>query len=238
MSLETVSYSAEQDDTTLVGSLARPAGPGPHPVVMVGHTWAGCGDFVKAQAQRLAELGYLGFAIDMYGDGEVSTTIERNQQLMGALLEDRQLLRRRVQAALQTARGLEGADAARVGGIGYCFGGLCMLDLARSGADFAGAVSFHGLLNNGGLPTEKIRASVLVLHGEQDAFVPAEDIGAFMAEMNEAGADWQMHTYCRAKHGFTNPKDTKPEMGIDYDANADRRSWQAMQNFFDEVFDH
>ena len=236
MSLESIEYRGEQDEVTLRGAVARPKGAGPHPVVLVSPTWAGCNDFIKQQAERLAELGYIGFAIDLYGDGRTSSEVAVNQERMGQLLADRQLLRRRLQAALDTARGLDGADSDRIAGIGYCFGGLCMLDLARMGSDMRGVVSFHGVLNNGGMPTSPIKASVLVLHGERDNFIPPEDITKLMAELDEAGADWQFHTYCRAVHGFTNPRDTKPEMGIDYDANADRRSWQSMQNFLSEIF--
>ncbi|MGI9345276.1 MAG: dienelactone hydrolase family protein [Gammaproteobacteria bacterium] len=237
MTLERISYRAAEDSVELVGAVARPSGAGPHPVVLVAHTWAGCNDFVKLQARKLADMGYIGFAIDAYGGGEVSSDIPTNAQRMQALLDDRALLRRRLDAALQAARQLAGADTDRVGVMGYCFGGLCALELVRSGAKFNGAVSFHGLLVGAeGLPTQPAQTPVLVLHGDLDGFVPDEQIASFRAEMDAAGADWQMHIYSGARHSFTDPDSDNPELGTGYDANADRRSWQAMNTFFAEVF--
>lgn len=236
MSQQTVEYRAEGDDTILIGSAAYPQGDGPHPVVMVGHTWAGCDDFVKYQADRLAQLGYIGFALDMYGGGEVSNNLEDNKAKMGALFSDRALLRKRLLAALLAARNLPAADTSRIGGIGYCFGGLCMLDLVRAGAVLNGVVSLHGALEPTGLANSKIQTPVLVLHGDMDTFIPPEHLTSFVAEVNESGVDWQMHTYGHAMHGFTS-KDSKPDLGIEYDEKAERRSWQSVQNFLAEVFD-
>ena len=134
-------------------------------------------------------------------------------------------------------RGLDVVDAGRCAAMGYCFGGLCALDLARAGTDLRGVVSFHGLLmDTGALGNESISAKVLVLHGEADPMVPAVQVAGFIAEMNEAKADWQLHTYGGAMHAFTNPAANDPDFGTVYHPGADRRSWAAMTDFFEEVF--
>ncbi len=127
-------------------------------------------------------------------------------------------------------------DPHRIGAIGFCFGGLCVLDLARSGAAVRGVVAFHGLLQGAPkVPSETISAKVLVLHGHDDPFAPPEQLAAFCREMTEAGADWQVHVYGRTQHAFTNPAANDPKLGTVYNETADRRSWLAMQGLFDEV---
>jgi dienelactone hydrolase len=156
---------------------------------------------------------------------------------MQPFLEDRALLQRRMKLALETVRRLERVDKDRVAAIGFCFGGLCVLDLARTGADLRGVVSFHGLLKPpGNTQGNKIQAKVLVLHGHDDPMVPVEDVVALERELTEAGADWQVHVYGHTMHAFTNPKANDPNFGTVYNPVADRRSWLAMQNFLEEIF--
>lgn len=235
MRTETISYS--EGGQELEGFVAYDESKsGKRPVVLVSHAWGGPGDFEFNKARALAELGYVGFALDVYGAGRRGSNPDENAKLMTPFMEDRALLRRRMQAALETACGLELADSSRVGAIGFCFGGLCVLDLARGGADVRGVVSFHGLFAPAeGIPNEKIRAKLLCLHGHDDGFVPKEQFDGFTEELTAAGADWQIHQYGHTLHAFTNPDANDREFGTLYDAAADRRSWIAMRNFFEEV---
>ena len=208
------------------------------PAVLVSHAWAGRSDFECKKAEALAELGYVGFAMDNYGKGVLGNSMEENSALMTPFIEDRAKLRQRLLAGLETASSLDFVDTGRIAAIGFCFGGLCVLDLARSGADVKGVVSFHGLFGAPeNLPNGSITAKVLALHGHDDPMVPPESVLALETELSEAGADWQIHSYGNAAHAFTNPEANMPENGMMYNANADRRSWQAMKNFLAEIFD-
>lgn len=206
------------------------------PCVLVQHAWAGQGDFDREKCRMLAGLGYVGFAVDNYGKGRRGTTKEENQALMTPFVEDRALLRRRLLAGVEAARGLDGIDASRLGAIGFCFGGLCVLDLARAGADLRGVVSFHGLLMPTGIDDQPIRARVLALHGHDDPMVSKEQLDGFTAEMTAAGADWQLHQYGGAMHAFTNPEANDPDFGTVHEPKAERRSLASMRDFFAEVF--
>jgi len=237
MQTETIRY--RDGDAELEGFLAYDEAYGEkRPAVLIAHAWGGQGDFERQKARDLAELGYAGFALDLYGVGRRGGTKEENAALMQPFLDDRALLARRMGAALETLKVVEVVDAERIGAIGFCFGGLCVLDLARSGADVRGVVSFHGLLGAPeGAKRERIRARLLVLHGHDDPMVPKEQFDAFTREVSEAEADWQIHQYGGCVHAFTNPEADDPDFGTVYDAAADRRSWIAMRNFFDEVFE-
>jgi len=208
---------------------------GPLPAVLICHTWGGRDEFVARKARRLAHHGYAAFALDMYGKGKRGTSAEENQALMGPLMQDRAALSRRISAALQAVRAQPRVDARRVAAMGFCFGGLCVLDLARSGADVRGVVSFHGLLKPSGLPPTKIPGKVLILHGYDDPMAPPQDILTIAQELTQAGADWQLHAYGNTVHAFTNPQANAREAGLLYDSNADRRSWGALMQFLDEV---
>ncbi len=232
----TVSYLDQ--DAILEGFFAYDDGiVGQRPVVLIHHAWAGRDQFVADKAVKLAELGYLAFAADMYGKGVLGTSREQNAALMQPFMADRAKLQRRLLAALATVKLMPWADNHKVAAIGFCFGGLCALDLARSGADISGVVSFHGLL---GAPTDlspsQIKAKVLVLHGNDDPMGPVEQVIALQAELTKASADWQMHIYANTMHAFTNPVANDPDFGTVYQPLADSRSWQAMQNFLSEIF--
>lgn len=224
-------------DTRLQGYLAYDdAHTGPLPAVLVAHTWAGRNDFVLDKANQLAALGYAGFALDLYGDAKVGEGAEACSALMMPFMEDRALLQRRMLAALAAVRGLPEVDAGRVAAMGFCFGGLCVLDLARTGADLRGVASFHGLLKPPGNTTGRpIAAKVLVMHGHDDPMVPVADVVALEEELTQAGADWQVHVYGHTLHAFTNPQANDPDFGTVYNAAADRRSWQSLVNFLAEV---
>lgn len=209
---------------------------GPRPAVMVSHAWAGRSAFECNKARALAARGYVGFALDLYGKGMLGTSPEQNAALMKPLIEDRPLLQSRLAAALTCVRAQPEVDASRVAAMGFCFGGLCVLDLARTGADVRGVASFHGLLSApGNTAGIGIKAKTLVLHGYDDPMCPPESVLAFAKEFSEAGADWQLHAYGGTMHSFTNPEANNPDFGTVYNASADRRSWASLVNFLEEV---
>ncbi len=238
MTIQTREVEYFDGDTRLLGFLAwDDARTIPMPGILIAHMWGGREDFVCDKARALAELGYAGFALDLYGDARTGSGPEENARLMQPFLDDRSRLQRRMSLSLAAMRQQPMVDPGRTAAIGYCFGGLCVLDLARTGADVTGVVSFHGLLKPpGNTQGNQIRAKVLVLHGHDDPMVPVEDVVALEKELTEAGADWQIHVYGHTMHAFTNPKANDPDFGTVYNPVADRRSWIAMQNFLDEIF--
>ncbi|MGO9612273.1 MAG: dienelactone hydrolase family protein [Dissulfurispiraceae bacterium] len=211
---------------------------GKRPGVLLVHEWWGLNSYIMKRAEKLAKLGFIAFAIDMYGKGKRTTDPEEAGVLAGIYKADRNLMRSRAAAGLQVLIKQKQTDARRVAAIGYCFGGTTVLELARSGADIAGVVSFHGTLDTPDPSDAKnIKGSVLVLHGADDPFVPAAQITAFQDEMRQANVDWQMIFYGGAVHSFTNPESGNDKTkGVAYDERADRRSWEAMRLFFREIF--
>ena len=210
---------------------------GPRPAVLVAHDWTGRGDFAIAKADEMAALGYVAFALDMYGKGVFGTDDpEYNASLMNPLATDRALLRSRMAAALDTVRSFDVVDSSKVAAIGYCFGGMCVLELARAGADALGVISVHGIFSPGDVANESISAKVLCLHGHDDPMVPPAQVLDFENEMNAVGVDWQMHVYGGTYHAFTNPGANAPESGVAFNVDADRRATQSIKNFLGELF--
>jgi dienelactone hydrolase len=233
----TLPYAA--GDTTCQGFLAYDdAVAGPRPGVMVVHDWLGLGEFARARCRELAAMGYVALAADMYGDGKLATDPAGGSALAGALYANPALMRGRAAAALAALKAQPGVDPKRVAAIGYCFGGSTVLQLAYSGADLAGVVSFHGGLK----PPEgddlgRIKAKILILHGAADPHVKPDAVQATLDGLTAAHADWQFVAYANAVHAFTNPAaGNDPSRGAAYNANAARRSWIAMQSFFAELF--
>ncbi|MBU4231240.1 MAG: dienelactone hydrolase family protein [Desulfobacterales bacterium] len=228
-----------QDRTVMRGFLAYDDGlKAKRPGVLVVHEWWGLNGFARERAVKLAGLGYVALAADMYGDGATTRDREEAGKLAGALRGNPDLLRARAQAAFKVLATDPRVDPKRLAAIGFCFGGTTVLELAYSGADLAGVVSFHG-----GLPRpqpgdlKRFKAKILVLHGADDPHVPAADITAFEQAMRQAGADWQMVFFGGAVHSFTNPAaGHNPAAGAAYDARAARRSWRCMQEFFREIW--
>ncbi|NCJ07923.1 dienelactone hydrolase family protein [Synechococcales cyanobacterium C] len=237
--LQTQVVEYRQGDTVLEGYLAYDDQlEGRRPGVMVVHEWTGIGDYVRQRVEQLAEMGYVAFAADIYGKGVRPVDPEAAGAEASKYRADRALLRDRAQAGLSVLQNHALTQPDKIAAIGYCFGGGTVLELARSGADVAGVVSFHGNLDTPNPEdARQIQAKVLVLHGAADPYVPPEQVAAFDTEMAEAEVDWQLISYGGIVHSFTNPEaGDDPSDGVAYDAQADRRSWAAMKQFFKELF--
>ena len=238
--LHTENIEYKDGNTVLEGYLAYDdsSAKGKRPAVLIVHQWMGLTAYEKGRAEMLAKMGYVVFAADIYGKGiHPKDTAEAGAQA-GKYKADRALLRQRVNAGLAVLEKNERTDAGRVAAIGYCFGGTTVLELARSGADIAGVVTFHGGLDSPKPEDGKnIKCKVLVLHGADDPFNPPQSVAAFEDEMRQAKVDWQMVKYGGAVHSFTE-KDagTDNSKGAAYNEKADRRSWADMQQFFGEIF--
>jgi len=208
----------------------------PRPAVLVVHDWSGRNDFACEKAAMLAEMGYLGFAVDMYGLGRLGESTREKKGLMEPLVNDRNLLRDRVRAAFDALIAMSEVDSSRIAVIGFCFGGLCALDLARSGAEVKAVVSFHGLLNKPkDIPNSPISAKILVLHGYDDPMVSPDDVNTFCQEMTESKVDWQVNMYGHTKHSFTNPHAHDEQLGTIYNPKTEQRAFAAMTAFLKEV---
>lgn len=226
-------HDYDQGGQTYEGYLAMPEGD-VKGVVLVAHAWGGQSEFERKKADWLATLGYAGFAADVYGKGNRGETTEECQALMTPLAENRKELQSRLAHALVVAK--EASGQSKAAAIGFCFGGLAVLDMARVNMDLEGVVSFHGLLGAPSNGAETIKAKVLALHGWDDPMATPEDVIVFSKEMTEAKADWQLYAYGRTMHAFTNPDANNPDFGTVYSAAADRRSFAAAEDFLKELF--
>ena len=225
----------ESGGRTFTGYLADGSGGMPAPGILVAHEGGGHGRHTKDRARRLGELGYVAFALDLYGEEE--PTLERAMELGKALRQDVAELRRRVGAAFDALCSHPHVDRARLAAIGFCMGGAAVIELARTGAPLACLVGFHsGFMAGAEDENRAIRGRILLCHGEADPVVGADKREAFVEEMKAARVDWQLHLYGGVGHSFTNPNiDRHGLPGFAYDETADRRSWRAMLNLFDEV---
>ena len=214
------------------------------PVILIAHAWRGLSEFEKQKAEELAEMGYIAFALDVYGKGILASSDDEASKLMMPLYLDRSLLRSRVLAGLDAIKKHPHAETNKIGAVGFCFGGLTVLELAKNGTDVKGVVSFHGVLSTKMgdqkaklAPTsDNIISKILVLQGYEDPLVSEEDVKNFENEMTQRKVDWQFHMYGNTKHAFTNPEANFPEKGLQYNEVSAKRSWKAMTNFFDEIF--
>jgi dienelactone hydrolase len=226
-------------NTVLEGYLAYDdAIKGKMPAVLIVHEWTGIGSYVKGRAEQLAGMGYAAFAIDIYGKGIRPANTDEAGKQAKIYRSDRQLMRRRAMAGLTQVKTYPFVDSSKIAAIGYCFGGGVSLEMARSGADLKGVVSFHGNLDTPDANDAKnIKGKVLVCHGANDPFVKEEQVTAFQNEMRNAKTDWEMIFFGNAVHGFTNPENgSDPSKGAAYNKDADMRSWEAMKRFFMEIF--
>lgn len=209
------------------------------PGVLVVHEWMGLGDYEKGRAEQLTALGYVAFAADIYGKGIRPKDGKEAQEFAGKYRGgDRKVLRSRVNAALDVLKNQSMVDTKKTAAIGYCFGGTTVLELARSGADTLGVVSFHGgLATTSPADAKNIKAKVLALHGGDDPFVKPDEVLAFQDEMRKGGVDWYFVSYGNAVHSFSNTAaGNDNSKGAAYNEKADKRSWGAMRKFFKEIF--
>ena len=234
-----VSY--QTGDTVMKGYLAYDdAVTGKRPGVLVVHEWWGHNSYARKRAEMLAELGYTALALDMYGDGKTADHPDNAGKFATAVRQDQDMMQARFNAARHYLNTQETVDPEQNAAIGYCFGGSVVLSVARSGADLDGVVSFHGSL--GGLPpiADKVTAKVLVANGADDTFVSQDSIELFNEDMETAGVDFEFINYPGAKHSFTNPGANvvgeKFGLPLEYNAEADKASWQKMQEFLDSIF--
>lgn len=236
--IETKEIEYDVENKRFVGFLAYDSQQTtPSPGILIAHDWEGRHQGMCDIAIRLAKLGYVGFAVDMYGDAVTPDSKARRRAFMTPLVEDRHQITIRMNAAKDALQKQSMVDEKQIAAIGYCFGGLCALDLARSGADIKGAVSFHGRLTAPEKPSKaQIKCKLLVMHGYDDPLIPPEQITDFANEMTNKKADWQTHLYGKVQHSFTNPKAHDEEMGLFYNSTADKRSWNSLKDFLHEIF--
>lgn len=245
MEIETVEY--QTGNLSSFGYLAYDNNnTNKRPGVLVAHAWRGQDNFAKEKARQLAELGYVGFAVDIYGEGLEVETNEAAAELMIPLFCNRRELRRRIVSAFAALKKHPLVDADKIAAIGFCFGGLTVIELLRSGSELKAVVSFHGLLGDQ-LPMGPVKATrepaatalkgqLLILHGHEDPLVSDEDISNIQKEFTEAGIQWEMDIYSHTVHAFTNPQLNDPESGLAFQSFASARSWQSMINFLKEAF--
>ena len=256
--IQTKEINYQADNTKLTGFIAwDDALKGKRPGILVVHEWWGHNDYARSRAEDLAKLGYVAFALDMYGDKKLAAHPDDAKKFMMAVMNRFDGAQTRFNAARKELVSLEQVDSTKIAAIGYCFGGGIVLNMARANADLAGVVSFHGSLNpvaktdsDGSTKksaentatnkTATINVPMLVLNGADDPFVSAESISAFKQEMDTAKADYSFVNYPGVKHSFTNPGATAVgkqfDMPLEYNADADKKSWLAMQSFLDKIF--
>ncbi len=243
MEIESVTYQAES--ITSFGYVAyNPKNNDKRPGVLIVPAWRGQDDFAKEKARQLAELGYIGFVADMYGKGLEVDSNERASELMLPLFLNRKVLRKRIVAAFEALIKHPRVDPDRICAIGFCFGGLTVIELLRSGSELQGYVTFHGLLG-GTLGTQvaipepsapTLHGKLLILHGHDDPLVSPEDISSIQKEFTDAGIQWEMDIYSHTSHAFTNPQSNDPQNGLVYQPVAAARAWQSLLNFLNEIF--
>ena len=219
----------------LEGYAAYPTGAR-RPLVILCHAWRGRDDFICEKVNRIAELDYVGFALDVYGKGILGKSKEENARLKRPFVENRSLLQKRLLKGIEVARSLPIADASRIAVIGFGFGGMCALDIARSGISLKGVVSIYGHFDP---PREgiihPITSKVLILHGYRDPISPMLELSAFQKEMDGDRVDWQAHLYGQACHAFATPSAQDEASGILFDAVSAKRAWQSVEMFLKEI---
>lgn len=238
---EEVQYQVDGEDFT--GYLAYDSAiEGERPGILLVHEWWGHNDYVRMRADMLARLGYTAFALDMYGSGKLADHPEQANEFMQAVMREQDKAKQRFTAALDILQEQGSVNSNQVAALGYCFGGAVVLAMAREGVDLDGVVSYHGMLATEN-PAEpgSVDARILVFNGEADPMVPPEQVRGFKQEMDAAGAEYRLHNYEGAVHGFTNPQATETgerfDLPLAYDADADADSWYRTQRFLARLFD-
>lgn len=236
MSINTRTVEYTVDGATFEGVLAT-SGDAARPAVMICHAWGGRKEHEEDMARKVAELGYTAFAADVYGKGVEGHSIEENQKLMTPLVEDREALQRRLRGALAAMNEQPEVDSTKVAVTGFCFGGLCSLDMARTNAPILGASAFHAVIGKPGKPQgDAIKPKVICFQGFDDPMADHEALVNFGNEMTRREADWQLHVFGGVSHAFTNPDANKEDMGLIYNKLATERSWLHFKSFLSELF--
>jgi dienelactone hydrolase len=235
---QAVEYKA--GDTVCKGFIAQPDDAGKHPAVITVHEWWGNNEFNRDVARKLANAGFVGFALDMYGNGKQADNPQTAGQMSGEIGKNPALLRERFTAARDFVAKQPGVDAGRIAAVGYCFGGMVVLRIACAGENLRGVVSFHGILPSElSLAPGSVKAKLLVLNGADDPFVPKEKVEGFEKEIKAAGADYRVVNYPGGKHAFTNPAATergkKFNLPLEYNADIDKKSWNEAAEFLNRV---
>lgn len=235
MKIKDASISYTHQNTLLEGFVAYSTDK-KRPLVLLCHSWRGRDDFICEKAKVIASLGYVGFAIDMYGKGVLSKSNEESVILKKPFIDDRSLLLKRLLRGFETASQLPYADSTRIAVLGFGFGGLCALDLARSGVDLKGAISVYGHFNSPDFLVQTIKAKILILHGFNDPISPMSELMDFQQEMENAHVDWQTHIYGNTYHAFATPSANDSSKGIIYNPTSAERAWNEIKNFLEELF--
>lgn len=227
----------QHEDTICRGFLAYDSTSSiPKPGVLVAHDWEGRGERACDKAKQLASIGYVGFALDMFGRAQLGRDKEERSALIAPLMNDRKKLVHRIEAAYRCFSQVPQVARGKIAALGYCFGGLCVLDLARAGVDVLGVISFHGILSAPMEDTDSpISSKILILHGYEDPLANPQQVEQCAEEMTKRKADWQIHLYGHTAHAFTNPNAHDPELGLFYNEHAEKRSWQLAELFLNEV---
>ena len=236
---ENITYNG--DNTSMNGYIVyKDNGKEKKPAVLVVHEWWGLNDYSKQRARELADLGYIAMAVDMFGNGQTASSPDEAMKLAGPFYQNPQLTKTRLDAALAKLKTYPQVDTGNIAAIGYCYGGYTVLNAAKLGEPLKGVVSFHG--NLGGVKPDKnlLKARVLVLHGEADPIVKQDEVSQFRKQMDSVGANYTFKSFPNAKHAFTNPAadsvENKFHIGVGYNADADRQSWNDMKDFLRELF--
>lgn len=232
--MEMQDFEMRHDGVVHRGRIALPEGAEAVPTVLIFPTFSGVDQLAHEAAARLVGWGYCAIICDVYGEGRTGGTREECMALMQPFIADRARLRGVLLGWAEAARGAEGVDADRLAAIGFCFGGLCALDLARAAADVRAVGSFHGIFTPTGLPSPGIRAKIAVYHGWDDPMATPEQFVALGRELTEAGADWQAVAYGGTMHGFTSPRAADPANGVAYNEVSAERAWGALRLFLEE----
>lgn len=237
MNISTTTFEYQDGKTTCVGYLAwDETVMSARPAVLINHAWSGRDDFAEGVAVQMAAHGYVGIALDNYGGGARPESIDDKMALMGPLKDDRKALLARLKAGYNAAAAMEMVDADAMAAMGFCFGGLCTLDMARAGLKLNAAISFHGLLDAPGAKPKKIKTDILACHGWDDPMVPADQVVAFGQEMATAGADWTLMAFGNTQHAFMVPDADSADMGLKYNKSAADQSWAATHDLLRKHF--
>ena len=243
--METREHTYQAGSIACRGYFAYPTAVEKPPIVVIASTWEGMNKFAIDQAHELVNMGYGAFVADMFGDGKAASSREEAASLTLPLFENRALLRERIIAAYNEAKKMEECDTSKIAAIGFCFGGLTVLELLKSGTILDGVASFHGVLGselmghkaNLEKTADQIHSTLLILHGYKDPLVPMTDLLALQKEMSEKNVDWQTHIYGTAAHSFTNPDAHDESSGMYFDKLACKRSMKTLHNYLKEIFE-